>query len=71
MVLDFLTHVWLLLMQIVGADGKPAATDFDTLAFKLAVKCQKNLDADQDELDPHKIFRHANGAPYFRVSAHS
>ena len=44
-----------------GPDGKPAATDFDTLAFKLEVKCEKNPDAEVDENDPHRAFNHANG----------
>ena len=46
---------------IVGVDGKPAATDFDTIAFKLEVKCEKNSHAEKEESDPHRAFKHANG----------
>ena len=45
----------------MGADGKPLATDFDTLAFKLEVKCEKNYRAEKDESDAHRAFKHANG----------
>lgn len=48
-------------MESVGGDGKPAATDFDTLAFKLEVKCEKNNHAEKEESDPHRAFKHANG----------
>lgn len=50
-----------LISVTVGPDGKPTATDFDTLAFKLEVKCEKNPDAEADESDPHTAFKHANG----------
>jgi hypothetical protein len=50
-----------MLTFIVGADGKRSATDYDTLAFKLEVKCEKNHHAEKDESHPHRAFRHANG----------
>jgi hypothetical protein len=46
---------------LVGPDGKPSATDFDTLAFKLEVKCEKNNYAEKEENNPHRAFKHANG----------
>jgi hypothetical protein len=49
------------LNAIEDADGKPKGTDFDTLAFKLEVKCEKNPDAEEGETDPHRAYRHANG----------
>ena len=52
---------------LVGADGKPVATDYDTLAFKLEVKCEKNHLAEKEENRPHKLFKHANGDPVFVV----
>jgi len=54
----------------VSVDGKPTATDFDTLAFALQIKCEKNPDADKDEVDPNKAFRHANGISYSRIFVH-
>lgn len=50
--------------MVVGADGKPSATDYDTLAFKLEVKCEKNNHAGKEENDPHRAFKHANGIVY-------
>lgn len=50
-----------MLTFIVGADGKRSATDYDTLAFKLEVKCEKNHHAERDESHPHRAFKHANG----------
>jgi len=50
-----------MLIFIVGADGKRLATDYDTLAFKLEVKCEKNHHAEKDESHPHRAFKHANG----------
>jgi len=51
-------------MIVVGADGKPAATDYDTLAFKLLVKCEKNTGAGEGEMNPHIAYKHANGILY-------
>jgi DNA-directed RNA polymerase I and III subunit RPAC1 len=46
--------------QNTGVDGKRLATDFDTLAFKLHVKCEKNHSTETEESDPHRAFKHAN-----------
>jgi hypothetical protein len=51
--------------EVVGPDGKPSATDFDTLAFKLEVKCEKNNHAEKEENNPHRAFKHANGTLRF------
>jgi len=46
---------------VVGANGKRDPTDYDTLAFKLEVKCEKNPVAAEGETDPNKAFNHASG----------
>jgi hypothetical protein len=55
---------------IVKPDGKPAATDYDTLAFKLEVKCEKNHHVGKEESDPHIAFKHANGIIHIFIHAH-
>ena len=53
------------------ADGKPKGTDYDTLAFKLEVKCERNLAVDKDETDPHRAYKHANGTADDAALIHS
>src|SRR5436190_16623273 len=48
-------------MEIVGADGKRSATDYDTLAFKLEVRCEKNNHTEKDDGHPNMAYQHANG----------
>jgi hypothetical protein len=55
-----------MLTFIASADGKRSATDYDTLAFKLEVKCEKNHHAEKDESHPHRAFKHANGILHVR-----
>jgi len=50
-------------MFSVAPDGKRLNTDYDTLVFKLEVKCEKNHQAEKEEMDPHRAFKHANGIP--------
>ena len=50
-------------LTVVGTDGKKGATDYDTLAFKLQVKCERNPLAAEGDTDPHEAFIHANGMP--------
>ena len=63
--MSFLVGRWFIIQ--VGPDGKPAPTDFDTLAFKLEVKCEKNANAQKDENDPRRAFKHANGMAALNV----
>ena len=51
-------------VYVVGPDGKRLATDYDTLAFKLEVRCEKIHQSERDESDPNKLFKHANGILY-------
>jgi len=55
----------------VGVDGTPAATDFDTLEFKLQVKGERSRGADKDEGNLHRGTQHTNGLLFALIYIHS